>query len=64
MSELNGWQAQRSENAKTAGRTATRNARRRALKEGRATPILSRGKKIAPDAQDAIERFLAERTEQ
>jgi len=57
----NGWQSQRRENAKLAGQAARRNARRRALKEGRATPILSRGKKIAPDAQEAIERFLAEK---
>ncbi len=57
----NGWQRQRCEAATKAGRMATRNARARALKRGEATRILLRDRKIAPDAQAAIERFLNER---
>ncbi|PWB80650.1 MAG: hypothetical protein C3F11_17310 [Methylocystaceae bacterium] len=60
MSET-GWHSQRKENARLAGRMATRNARRRALRRGEATPILLRGRKIAPDAQEAIDKFMQKR---
>jgi hypothetical protein len=55
-----GWKSAAAARSRLFAQLAIRGARARAIKHGQATKILLPGRKLAPDAAAAIDKFMQE----